>query len=202
MNTKHLIILSFLMLSYSFTQAQKKIGSKQIGVSFSSFGMNEPVYFADLDGTGGYSSKSFYTFGINYIHPLNNWLDIETGIEYSKHTITVTPSTPPEWDNPYNASFSLLNIPITVRVNFWSYFFVNGGVLMDIETNSFSPIDSQTGIGALLGIGALYEFDNGIGLFINPYSKAHSLLPFSSGKYHQRLIESGVRIGLTYVLRN
>ncbi len=130
MKQKPLIILSLLLTTYHITNAQYNIGIKQIGINFSSFGINEPMYFANLDGTGGYSSKSFYIFGINYIHPINNWLDIETGVEYAKHTIAVSPSMPPEWDNLYNASFSLINIPITVRANFWNYFFVNGGMFI------------------------------------------------------------------------
>lgn len=198
MNIKYLSLIILFLLPFLFISAQKEIGNKQIGISFSSFGINEPVYFTSLDGTGGYSSKSFYTFGLNYIHPLNKWLNIETGVEYAKHTITITPSTPPEWDNPYNASFSLVNIPITVRANFWDYFFINGGLLLGIDASSSSPIHSQSGIGAILGIGAQYQFNNGVGLFINPYSKAHTLIPFSSKKYHQRLMELGVRIGLTY----
>ena len=198
MNIKHPSLIILFLLPFLFINAQKEIGNKQIGISFSSFGVNEPVYFTSLDGAGGYSSKNFYAFGLNYIHPLNKWLDIETGVEYAKHTVTVTPSTPPEWDNPYNDCFSLVNIPITVRANFWDYFFVNGGLLLGFDTSSSSPINSQSGIGVLLGIGAQYEFNNGIGLFINPYTKAHALIPLSSDKHHQRLMETGVRFGMTY----
>ena len=64
-------------------------------------------------------------------------------------------------------------------------------MFIDIDTNSSSPIDSQTGIGALLGIGAKYHFNNGFGFFVNPYTKSHAIIPFSFGKYPQRLIETG-----------
>lgn len=199
MKSKHLIILSLFLFSSLTIKAQKGIVNKQIGITFSSFGANEPIYFSDLDGAPSYDSKGFYTIGVNYIHPLNNWLNIETGIEYAKHSISVHPNLPPNMDkSSYNAAFSLINIPITVRANFLKYLFINGGMLIGIHASSSSPIDSQTGVGAILGIGAQYEFNNGIGLFVNPYSKAHALIPFSAEKYHQRLMEAGVKIGLTY----
>ena len=77
---------------------------------------------------------------------------------------------------------------------------MNGGILLDIDVSQDSPIDSQTGVGALLGIGAQYQFGNGVGIFVNPYTKIHALVPFVSESYHQRLLETGVRFGVTFVL--
>lgn len=201
MKTKLFIILTTLIIASHFTNAQKSIGNKRVGITFSSVGINEPTRFTDLDGAPNFSSKWSYSFGANYIHPLNSWLEIETGIEYAEHTIKVKTNLPPYEDStPHNTNLSLINIPMTVRANFWDYLFVNGGMLLDFETSSSSNIDTQSGIGAILGIGAQYEFNNGLGLFINPYAKAHTLIPFSSEKYHQRLMEAGIRIGLTYML--
>ena len=79
---------------------------------------------------------------------------------------------------PFDKDFSLINIPITVRANFLNYFFANGGLLLDFDVDTSSPVAS--GMGAILGIGSQYEFNNGIGLFVNPYAKTHALLTFSS----------------------
>ena len=67
---------------------------------------------------------------------------------------------------------------------------------MGFDADSSSPIAS--GLGAIVGIGAQYEFNNGFGLYINPYSKAHAILSFSFDKYPLRMLETGVRIGMTY----
>ncbi|MFA5655467.1 MAG: hypothetical protein WDA37_01840, partial [Dysgonamonadaceae bacterium] len=99
------------------------------------------------------------------------------------------------------ADLSLINIPITVRVNFANYLFVNGGLLLDFETSSSNNIDKQSGVGAVIGVGAQYEFNNSLGLFINPYAKLHALLPFPAETYPQRLLEWGVRVGVTYSFR-
>ncbi len=197
MKPKSLIILALFLCTLHFASAQKSTRNQRVGITFSSFGVNDPIYFDDLMGAASYDSKSFYTFGINYIHPLNRWLDIETGIEYAKHTVTLKPNLPPDMDRtPYDIDFSLINIPITVRGNFLKYFFANGGLLLGFDAGSDSPIAS--GLGAILGVGAQYEFDNGLGFFVNPYAKGHALISFSSEKYPLRLIEAGVRVGVTY----
>ena len=197
MKLKYLIILSLLLFTSYFANTQNTASSQRVGFSFSSFGNNEPVHFTSLEGAASYDSKSFYTLGINYIHPLNNWLDIETGVEYAKHKVTLNPNLPPNMDNTfYTIDFSLINIPITVRANFLNYFFANGGLLLGFDADLCSPIAS--GVGAIVGLGAQYEFNNGLGLFINPYAKTHALLTFSSEKYPLRMMEAGVRVGVTY----
>lgn len=103
--------------------------------------------------------------------------------------------------SPYNADLSLINIPLTVRANFANYFFANVGLLLGFETSSSNIIDKQSGVGALLGVGVQYELNNGLGLFVNPYTKMHALIPFSAEKYHQRLLEWGLRVGVTYSFR-
>lgn len=197
MKIKCCFILPLLLLTSFSTISQNSFRNKKVGITFSPFGDNEPVHFTSLEGAASYDSKSFYTFGINYIHPVNRWLDIETGVEYAKHTVTLIPNLPPNMDRfPYNIDFSLINIPITARANFLNYFFANGGLLLGIDASTSSPINS--GLGAIVGIGAQYEFSNKLGVFINPYAKAHALIPFSSEKYPLRLLETGIKVGLTY----
>jgi hypothetical protein len=153
-------------------------------------------------GGAGYSGDKFYTLGINYLYKLNNTFDVETGIEYSNHRIIIKPmAIPPMEYPPYGAKFSLINIPVTLRVNFLKYCFVNGGLLFDMDASTSSPIDSQTGIGSVMGLGIKYDFKSGLSVFVNPYYKMHSLVPFSSADNHQRIIESGFRFGLMYQLK-
>lgn len=202
MKPKYFIILFLFLFTSFFANTQHRDFSKKIGLTVSPIGESDPVRFSELEGTGSYSSKKLLSFGINYIHPINNWLDVETGMEYSKHSIESKSMYPPDGKKtPYNADLSLINIPITVRVNFANYLFVNGGLLLDFETSSSKNIDKQSGMGAVLGIGTQYEFNNGLGLFINPYSKIHALIPFPAETYHQRLLEWGVRVGVTYSFR-
>ncbi len=205
MKRKYFILLFFLLINQGFVFAQgdvSRIRNGKIGITFSSFGDNDVIRFEELTGAASYDSDYFNTLGINYIYTLNNWLEAETGIEYSIHNIIINPNLPPYSDNSSRkARFSLINIPVTLRANFLKYFFVNGGLIVDFDATTNSPIDNQTGIGTLLGISIKYDFDSGISAFVNPYTKIHSLIPFADREYHQRIWENGVRIGLTYDLR-
>lgn len=200
------ILLSIIILVTMFNVCNAQVSNKEkrqskVGISFSSFGANDVIRYQELDGGVGYDSDNFYTLGVNYLHTINNWITFETGLEYSKHSIIVVPNYMPKVENEaYKNEFSLINIPITVRLNFLKYLFFNGGLIVDIDAAASSSIDSQTGIGGIIGVGTKYDFAFGASIFANPYFKAHALLPFSSNDYQQRIMETGIRIGLTYNL--
>lgn len=193
----------FINLNVLYTQEDvTKFKNAKIGITFSSFGENDVFIFNEFIGGPSYNSDYFYTLGINYVYPLNKWLEAETGIEYSSHNIVIQPNLPPNMDNsPRKANLTLINIPATLRANFLKYFFINGGLIVDIDGSTNSPIDNQTGIGAMLGFSIKYDFDFGISAFVNPYTKIHSLIPLQNWQYHQRIWENGIRIGITYDLR-
>ena len=195
----------FLILVTQMLNAQDSPGPKnwgQIGITYSSFGNNDVFRNDGLMGEASYTGKQFYTLGINYLRPVNHWIDLETGLEYSKHTILIGPNLPPDADRePYKAKFSLINIPMSLRANFLKFFFFNSGLFLDIDANKSSSIDNQTGIGGLLGLGARYHLKCGASIFINPYFKLHALIPFSPDDNQQKVYESGVRVGLAYQLK-
>ncbi|HYK77017.1 MAG TPA: hypothetical protein VEV16_08565 [Daejeonella sp.] len=159
------------------------------------------VFRKPLYGGANYSGDGFYIVGVTGQIPLAPRLYMETGFEYSKHTLLISPNLPPNVDKtPYKSSFKLASIPVTLKMNFLKYLFVNGGCLLDLDTSSSSPIDNQTGLGAILGTGIQHDFKFGGSLIVNPYLKCHSLMPFSPGQYHQKLFYSGIRIGFMYSL--
>ena len=173
----------------------------QIGITFSSFGDNDVIRFQKLLGDASYNGDKFYTIGITYLYKLNHTFDLETGIEYSKQKIIIRPMSIPQMDNSaHGADFSLVNLPVTIRMNFLKYCFINAGMLVDMDATNSSPIDSQTGIGGMMGLGIKYDFKSGFCVFANPYLKMHSLIPFSSQRYPQRLMESGFRFGLMFTV--
>ncbi len=199
---KYFLLVFFLFAVHIVLSAQEtKRGPeyRKIGLAYASFGENDVIRFEELVGAAGISGISFYTIGISFVHPINKWLESETGIEYSSHDILIHPNVPPDMDQtPKEESFSLINIPISFRANFLRFFFVNAGAIVDIDASTTHVIDNQAGIGALLGVALKYDFGFGATVFLNPYTKVHSLLPFSKGKHHQRVYESGFRIGISY----
>ena len=170
----------------------------KVGLTATPLGAND-IFRVSLDGAAGYSGDGFYIFGITCQIPVTSRLDVEAGFEYAKHTIIISPNLPPDMDNtPYKKNFKLATIPVTLKMNFLKYLFVNGGVLLDLDTSKSSAIDNQTGLGAILGVGLNYDFKFGGTIFANPYLKCHSLVPFSPERYHQRLFDAGIRFGVMY----
>ena len=172
----------------------------KVGLTATPWGANDVLRFATVDGGADYSGNGFYMLGISFQIPMSSRLDLETGVEYSKHTILIAPELfPGSMDRtPYKSKLNLMSIPVTLKLNFLKYLFVNGGCLLDLDTSTSSSIDDQTGLGAILGFGIKYDFKFGGTIFVNPYIACHSLVPFSPAHYQQRLSESGIRIGFVY----
>lgn len=195
-----------LIFCYVFTisiYAQKsevKSRKGKIGITFSSLGSADGL--SSAKGAASYTGNGFYAFGLNYIYSVNKTFDFETGVEYAHYTMTIHPNVPPDADKtPYDINYSLISIPLTARVNFLKYCFINGGLNLDIDPTISNPIGSQDGIGILLGLGMKYDSKYGISAFINPYFKAHSIVEFSSVENRQRVMESGFRFGIMYKLK-
>lgn len=199
MNSKKTVCLFLVFFCFTtFVSAQKG----QLGITFSALSDNGVARFRSMEDDSSTDAGKSFTCGISYLKPLNRWLDIETGLEYlscrvEKRIIYIGPTT--GLFTSQRATLSMLSLPITVRANFLKYFFVNTGLLLDIDVSSNSIINSQSGLGTLLGLGMKYDFKNGISLFVNPYTKVH-LFPLSFERNQQHFMESAVRFGIAYKL--
>ena len=194
---------TIFLLLFSFPgQAQQSASKKALAVTFSGLGENDAFHWKSLTGAGGYDGKGFFSLGISYIQALTKTIDLETGLEYSRFNYRYSnASLGPEGQEPFNLTNSILEIPATIRFNFLKYFFLNTGLLFDIDTGADNHMDSQSGIGAIVGVGAKYDFRNlPIGFFVNPYFKHHTLLsfPLEPGNHQLRTSDSGFRFGIAY----
>ena len=175
----------------------------KVGLTVTPVGENEVIQKSLLGGPG-YSGDGFYTIGAACQIPLTSRLDFETGLDYAKHNVIISPA---DFSSTlYKVNVRVASIPLTVKLNFLKHFFVNGGCLLDIDLSSSSSsnsslmIDNQDGLGAMLGVGMKYDFKFGGTLFVNPNLKCHSLVHFTTKDYRQRLLEAGIRIGFMYSL--
>ena len=197
-----------ICFSCSILAQEKQSRKSSIGLTFSAINNSRFVNFEreissisnSLSGPS-YSVESSNIFGMCYIQPIYSLIDIETGIEYSNRTIEQKIIRGFMTQTEYNRKdVSYISIPVTARVNFDKYFFLNGGIIFNFEMEKPELIDSQTGIGAILGIGAKYNLSNELGVFVNGYYKLHALVPFSEKKddQRQRLSDIGLRLGIAY----
>lgn len=191
------LVLVFLCLS-TLMSAQKG----QLGITFSALSDNGVARFRSVEDDSSTDAGKSFTYGVSYLKPLNKWLELETGLEYLScpiETKSIVGTINGVTTLTRSATLSMLTAPVTVRANFLKYFFVNAGVLLDIDVSSNSIINSQTGLGSLLGLGVKYDFKNGISVFVNPYAKIHSF-PLSFDRDQQHFLESAVRFGIAYKL--
>lgn len=171
-----------------------------IGVTFSGLGVNSASPIGVVIGGGRHASKGYYSLGITYIRPLTQRIDIETGVSYSHYKYRFSNSSlGPGVLEPYDLKNAVVDIPLTIRLKFLNYFFLNGGLLVGIDTGMENHLDSQTGIGMIVGLGAKYDLKNiPVGLFVNPYFKIHRIIPFFPNDEHA--YEAGFRWGVVYNL--
>jgi hypothetical protein len=204
--TTKTLILAVVVLAFSLDTFAKKESAPtrhdRLGIT-SSFGNPDVVNFENLVGGASYSGNGNFNLGVIYLHPLNRFLDLESGIEYGSYKIIVRPMLYPGLGSyAYGKQFSMITVPLSLRVNFLRYLFISGGLLLSSDFTTSMPIDSQTGLGATVGAGLQYTFKERFTLFVNPYSKAHSLVSFSGrSQYQQHLFESGFRVGLTLTIK-
>ncbi|MBU1009426.1 MAG: hypothetical protein KKD74_04735 [Bacteroidetes bacterium] len=203
-----LTLILTLLASYTFSQETLpeqsvfRLNKGRIGLTYASFGENPMVHFRQLVGAASYNSGRFYVLGISYDYPLNDFIRLSAGFDYAKHYLTIVPNVPPGiGDEPYGINFSHIDIPFSLEIGFLRYFFLHGGLLLDIDPNLDSPVDIQSGIGASLGIGARYTSRCGLAIFVSPYLKVHTLFSFSTETYPLHLLESGIQLGLIIPLR-
>jgi len=199
MNSKKSVCLVLVFLCLSTLMSAQK---GQLGITFSALSDNGVARFRSMEDDSSTDAGKSFTYGISYLKPLNKWLDIETGLEYLScpiETKSIVGTINGVTTLTRSATLSMLSAPVTVRANFLKYFFVNAGLLLDIDVSSNSIINSQSGLGSLLGLGLKYDFKNGISVFVNPYSKIH-LFPLTFERDQQHFMESAVRFGIAYKL--
>lgn len=203
---KKIFTLFVLVSVFSFClvgqETIEKKSKSSIGISSTFLGKANIVYYQQVDGGAGYTGDNYYTFSLNYLYTINRTFQLETGISYAKYNFVVTPNYgPPDEMIPYSTQYYQISVPITVRINFERFYFLNGGFSFDYQINEGSTYIDQSGIGAILGLGFNYPFKSGLGLFANPYVEVHRLIDYQEGNNAQKLTEGGIRIGATYTFR-
>ena len=199
MNSKKSVCLVLVFLCLSTLMSAQK---GQLGITFSALSDNGVARFRSMEDDSSTDAGKSFTYGISYLKPLNKWLDIETGLEYLScpiETRSIVGTINGVTTLTRSGTLSMFSTPVTVRANFLKYFFVNAGLLLDVDVSSNSIINSQSGLGSLLGLGLKYDFKNGISVFVNPYSKIH-LFPLAFERDQQHFMESAVRFGIAYKL--
>lgn len=164
----------------SVSHAQEKGNS--IAISYG-FGNGTIGSFKKLDGSGSEEGKSLHKIGVFYINELSKSLYFETGINYINFKyISTAPfyGQLPVTTRAYEVK--LISVPLMLRFDVGKYFFINGGILADIDVSKKTIYTSHnfTGLGAGLGLGVQYPFSRKLSIYTNPRADLRNILSFSS----------------------
>ncbi len=191
---QRITIITLLLFLFGFSiYAKNPVKRTSVGLFYSISGIS--IGETEQSSSLSFSIENSSGAGINIVHHLGHTFAIESGVEYTLLDVEQIQITPAD---TIQTNLSLLQVPILGRFCFSENLFANGGLLLDFDMNSTSAISSQTGMGLMGGIGAIYTFNSGFSIFANPYIKAHSLLRFNSSEQKNSLLEYGIRLGVAY----
>lgn len=200
---KQIIIVVFALLLQPLINGQEnqQVSQKSfsVGITYSNFGDAIVYTEKELDGAASTDIDHFSGFGLICTYSIKKWLELESGVNFSKY-YTTTRSAPIPEVFIKKGNTSLISVPVMARINFLKYFFIKGGVLLEHNGSVSSVITDQSGIGAEAGIGAKFEFKSGLSVYINPYFTEHAIVSFSQHNHH-RIYDNAIRFGLTYRLK-
>lgn len=194
-----LLTVFFVLILFGAADAQKK---GTIGFTLSTLNTNSMLQSATIkkdfmvfDGQG------FISFSADYWYPVNDWLELETGANYSLQSFEKTvvsgliDGSNKAVNQTEDIAYHVVNLPVGFRVGFLNIGFINGGLLVDIT-------QQEPGIGSYFGFGIKLDSEVGYGIFVNPYFKTHSILPINFDQNANRILETGIRLGVSYSFDN
>ncbi|GAB1403872.1 hypothetical protein MASR1M74_10500 [Lentimicrobium sp.] len=193
------ITLFITALNVSFAQNDKRYW---IGVN-TSISTSALIRFeGEVDGGASYDGKAGFQLGIDCSKVINDKLNVETGLEYSRSTFysSYIDANGQLVKNSNPEHIDLLTIPLNISVKLKNLFFITTGLQYDQTAyiTNHSGIHNQTGIGINFKIGKEFRFFDNMRLSVAPAVVIHDLIPFVTKHNQQRLFNAGIRIGYRY----
>jgi len=189
-NSLILFLLIMTLSSYAQIASKHKIGLN-IGVG------NAIVAQKALDGAASYTTRKDFNFGLNYYRLLTKKFELESGILYQQNNLDGGGHRDHLADVKYEEYImKLIYVPLFFRANLSKYFFLNAGILADLDLSRKKEISSQTGLGTGGGIGITIPISKTFSFQFNPYLNLHGLIMLKKENYPERLLDYGVKVGV------
>ena len=193
MKNPRIVVIAFMLsICHVMSYAQSKT---EVGVRFGLAG-NALHRFQSVDGGGSGEGRSSLLAGVRVSYGLTERLTLVSGLDYARHNLTMV-SAPIPKQRSTDSRITTLSLPLGIEWNIGPWFFLHGGPSIDIQPEKWESVDNQDGIGLSAGIGGRYALGNWT-LSILPSVKQYALIPFSNGKYRQRLMTAGAALSVGY----
>lgn len=183
------LFLAISLLMSGIAYAQKN----QFGLSFGTG--QAMIVKTPLDGGPTFDLSRGYSIGGIYTRELIEKLRFSSYISYYRNELVISPNSYPGRDQEIS---HLELVSISGYGNFvaTNYFYLNWGVLWDVDLTGDSKLSRQTGPGVSVGI----SFQKSIKKFciqVHPYITFHRVIaPWTDELYPERLLDSGIRLNL------
>jgi len=186
------IALLFITLN-SFSQNNN---NDSFGISVGSGESGIYTLGKSVGGPGNIGLSSI-EIGLNYYHPLNQSLYFESGFYWHHNKIKITPGVNPGAIlTPRYTNLNFFYIPLNLKMMFLKYFFIDGGLLLNLDVSTHSDISNQTAIGADFGFGIEIPVFKHYSISINPFVNIHELFKLDRHDLGESIIGDGVRLTL------
>lgn len=150
-----------------------------------------------LEGGPSTDLNTGLSAGLQYGRKLTDKLHLVTGLNWYHNSVSVTPAFFPDRERiTTKHTLNLLYIPVHLKYDLSRYFFVNGGLIGNLDITNHKVITEQSGIGAGLGLGTRFTIVPGFFAELNPYLNFHGLLLTNRDKYPERVLDAGVKLNL------
>jgi hypothetical protein len=174
-------ILAFIILMASVHAQAQNYKKNTFGV-FAGIGGATVVQEA-LEGGGSTDMGVGFSVGLNYYRSLSAKAAFETGVTWYMNEVTFEGSYNPDQEIKHE-NINMIHVPVFLRFDVSKSFFLHGG------------ISSKSGLGAGVGLGVNFPLSQKIKMQINPFINIHGLLMIEKTSYPQRLLETGIRLGI------
>jgi hypothetical protein len=192
---KRTLLLFCLTMSIIYTSsAQKNSYGISVGIG------GGLILKRTLIGAAAYDLKTGYSIGFKYSRSFTDKLSLQSGLNFYSNTVLITPSFDPDFPNETREhKLAMLYVPISLRKDLSKYFFMNAGLIGNIDISNKKQITNQTGIGAMIGIGTEISINDNFSIQLNPYLNFLGLLQFSGENYPERVLDAGIK--LSFILK-
>lgn len=204
--------LFFIFVLCFFLQAHSQSNSKSISVYTSVLNDNDYYHPVKNYSYNDPKETSFILIGVDYAFKLKKNFFVSGGVEFGHHKILVRylqvgdpPFIPFKTDE--RGEYDLLTFPLSVHLDFLKYFFVRGGITIDVQTktiiynSSTKPhdvVNDQSGIGSIIGFGVQYPFAKHFSVYAGLNNELHGLILFNNHSPYRKFSDLGLRTGLSY----
>jgi hypothetical protein len=183
-----LILIASILTDCTFGQNQNSFG---IGVGSGSGVILKPP----ADNESSYVLNVAHSFELKYLRKVNDKLNFETGIAWYKNNVTFTPFSDPESDViPTDYDIKIIYIPLFMKFNFGKRYFINTGLIGDIDVSNKNHLSKQSGVGIGLGVGIEYSIFKTFILTFNPYTNLHGTIMTTKESYPTRILDIGLKL--------